>query len=513
MENTNLFLKLVSHELLLKKLCQYISLEDASNLSYTCKYLFNKTISFEDKKNVTFCTTFYTTCQYNEEKNITFSKIRASFERMYELFVINKLKKVCIKFDKSQEYVTKQSMIDRGKELNKFLQKNLWIEQLILDFSQFYSFELYLEEFFNQINNKSIKVLGFNFESNTENHSNNLLNEINSENLFIGLPNLKKLLISIDGNHLKVLNKIIIDGAKNRPEISIEIELVGSIYEEKLYYFNKIYEKNIISHIIKNGNRVLIKRGYHKAFHLNIDFNNFNGFELLFIQCLTFDICSYNLFYQLIQFLSDMVNLEYLSLCFKIENPSVSIEKNIQDKLIIDDKYDFRRLQKLKTLKMFIINECTNEEERQTLEKNIFKMIDVSPNSINNLYLHGINKIKNEETQRISKQLLNIKFLYLGNINEIDQDCLINFKNLKIFISCCRNVFQLPKTIEAFMVMTLSLHDDNLIKLYHDCCSYYELTKNFNKIYTCEGYIKGKIFFNTFIHCLNIQKFLVQSRE
>ncbi|CEF65185.1 Hypothetical protein SRAE_1000343800 [Strongyloides ratti] len=505
---TKLFYMIINQDHILKHLFTYLSLEDICNFSYTSKFIYRKIQLIKYLKYVNYANPYNNSCAIDCHGKITPSQVEMFRKLSNDSFVLKKFRIAPIKIESVSGDFMARRMTEIGKEVNDFLQTNLWIQRLRFDFTFFISSHAHFIYFFSEITNDSVKVLEIELGHRINPFFSNCRIPIEFENTLLnGFKNLEQIVVILDGINSNNLLKIFINAIKNK-NIAIETRLTGISYDEVFVLnLSNLERKNILGYILENQIPLHITKIPMMRFRLNANFNELDRSTLSYIHTLWHDVKSEYQLLNLCHFLQDMINLKNLQIYFRSKFFEISRRRIINENIILNNARNLKNLRSLKTLLFSFFDQSNDENYRNFLQNEILEFLKLCPNSVKNLVLSGITLMDDKKAILLSELFPKLTFLFLGKIDKTSKDCLKYFKNLKCFVTYYTDILELPETVSICMVVDSFYFHEEDNRYYSKSFRYYSKTERFSKQYICTDNIKGTIFFNNFQDCYNIQHY------
>uniref|UniRef100_A0A0K0FNI7 F-box domain-containing protein n=1 Tax=Strongyloides venezuelensis TaxID=75913 RepID=A0A0K0FNI7_STRVS len=511
MEEKNLFPSIINQNHILKTILDYLPIKDSCNLSLTCKNCLEMTRKIKKEGLTYYWNGHVLFCSVDSETEIETSEIYPSddfyIDYPYDLREMRKLK-IIIFLRKA--LVSPEVMKSIGQRLNEILKVNFNIQQLSFHFTN-PSDAFFAQYLVKEIKNSNIKELEiyilYNFWTITT-----------DDNIFENMVNLKRVRISLQNSFITGIDRKLIDAISLIRDVTLEV------------YFNNVNINfdttdislqnmdNILSYVLSKNINLSITGSYYKLLNLNMFLRNFTLLNFNSLHGLRFDVTSIKTLHELGNYLPFMVNLKWLGIYFDIDNFDPNVNKNNA----VYYYKSFKHLNGLKVIK--IIFECKkkhNEEDNDiiTLEENekykkccqneLFYLLKNAPDTVENLYISEMSELTSKMTHLLNDYFPKLNLLFLKKVPKCEEECLKNFKNLKIYVCHVMSEIKLPKSIKICMICTnydLPYGDIQRTFIKSVKCTdsenkifdYYRSLNQFKKEYTLNGILKGKIFLNYF---------------
>lgn len=229
--------------------------------------------------------------------------------------------------------------------------------------------------------------------------------------------------------------------------------------------------------------------------------------------------------------LPQVIRKSWVKVCPELNQPTSHMFDSIVMKESRSYRYaSFNFLKNLKTIQLtldiynlsighhvlqpFKMNPPIIQKHKKLYDFEISSFLMKAPNKVENLYLRGLPRMKCSSTFTLSRSFLNLKFLCLGEILDMDRDCLKHFQRLKILVSYYKNNLDLPEDIESFMSCFNYFSTTKELDMGEEAFPNYEKYLNqFSKVCTVNGSIKGKVFFNHPQDFINIKRYFPDIEE
>ncbi|CEF62555.1 Hypothetical protein SRAE_1000082500 [Strongyloides ratti] len=522
MENKNLFQTIFRQNHILKKILCYLPIKDSNNLSLTCKSCLELTKATKKEGIIYYWDEYILFCTVDSETEIEVSEInpRDDFYSDYP-YDIREMKKLKIVIILRKTTTSKEIMKAISKKINEILKTNPYIQQFSFHFSD-PSDGLFAEYLVKEIKSKNITELEvsilYNFWSITT-----------ERNIFNNMINLKKIKISLQNSIITGIDRKLIDTASLIDGVILEVNFNNVNINFDNFDVSIQNEDCVLSYIIRKNINLSITGTYYKLLNLNCFLKSFTNSNFSLLHGLRFDVTSIDSLREFGQFLPYMLNLQWLGIYFDIDNFNQQLNNNTS----IDENFykSFKHLHKLKTIKITMeskINyseECSdfvNENNLETIkeiqnyhivkdncQKELFHLLKNAPDIVENLYIYGIPKLTCKMSSLLNNYFPNLNLLFLKKIPNAENECLNNFKNLKIYVSYIMDNITLPESIKIVMICNnfewnyggihrIFVKDIKNIKISDKILKYYRNLNKFKKEYTVDGVLKGKLFFNYF---------------
>uniref|UniRef100_A0A0K0FNE6 F-box domain-containing protein n=1 Tax=Strongyloides venezuelensis TaxID=75913 RepID=A0A0K0FNE6_STRVS len=524
-----------------------------------------------EEKRITYVSVHYVKCTIFSSTNIKLSKINNSRSFQNGRHDYKDIEKLEVDISLEGPQLLEENMKEGGKKVSELLRKIPHIKALHLKFLQRPFAEYLFQYFIKEIKCHNISVLKVFFNDQLKCLYHNIPT-INNSAFLKNFGNLRVVQIVVIYEILHSDIKELIDAVSVIKGVTIEIIHKYSFanVKECLYKRKCINNNSACICESKSGALDIISYVIHKKVYLSIPKTNPNLFNFIevfptmttldfeFLRKLHIKLFSYIELREFAEFLPHMSNLEVLSLHIQVNTDSMlcqfasiphvarskwvklcpemnSSDSTFFDNVIINESKShsyksFENLRKLKTIQLTldIFNASVGHLVVESYRKNppivkkykrlyhieIFSFLSKAPRTVENLYLCRIPEFKYLSSYLLNEYFPNLTFLCLGEIYNYEKECLVNLKNLKIFVSHYKNVFVLPENVETCMLCINYYSSNEELQLNRELFSqHYKYLKHFTKEYTLNGSMKGKIFFNHYQDYLNIKRYFSDIEE